>query len=50
MTHSEDVSRTRATQETQDFLLQRIDALQKRVQFLEAQNEVLEQELNIFHK
>tara|TARA_R110000787_G_scaffold11896_1_gene38824 strand:+ start:2068 stop:2226 length:159 start_codon:yes stop_codon:yes gene_type:complete len=47
MTHSEDVSRTRATQETQEFLLQRIDALKKRVQFLEAQNEVIEQEFNI---
>tara|TARA_R110000796_G_scaffold76166_4_gene170447 strand:+ start:471 stop:623 length:153 start_codon:yes stop_codon:yes gene_type:complete len=50
MTYSEDVTRTRATPETQEFLLHRIEALQKRVQYLEAQNEVLEQELNLFHK
>tara|TARA_R110001632_G_scaffold57007_2_gene139477 strand:- start:207 stop:365 length:159 start_codon:yes stop_codon:yes gene_type:complete len=47
MTHSEDVPRTRATQETQQFLLYRIEALQKRVEFLEIQNEFLEQEFNI---
>tara|TARA_R110001592_G_scaffold14653_1_gene65335 strand:- start:19267 stop:19425 length:159 start_codon:yes stop_codon:yes gene_type:complete len=47
MTYSEDVTRTRATEENQQFLLHRIEALQKRVEFLEAQNEVLQQEFNI---
>ena len=43
MTHSEDVTRTRATQETQEFLLQRIEALEKHVEFLSAQLEVAKQ-------
>tara|TARA_R110001632_G_scaffold95637_2_gene201777 strand:- start:13359 stop:13517 length:159 start_codon:yes stop_codon:yes gene_type:complete len=47
MTYSEDVPHNRATQETQEFLIHRIEALQKRVLYLEAQNEVLEQEFNI---
>mgnify|MGYP003666802410 FL=1 len=47
MTHSEDVSRTRATQETQEFLIHRIEAMEKeihklnqRIVFLEAVLEV----------
>tara|TARA_R110000822_G_scaffold37245_3_gene104425 strand:- start:576 stop:743 length:168 start_codon:yes stop_codon:yes gene_type:complete len=47
MTYSEDVPRTRATEETQEFLLQRIEAMDKeihklnqRIVFLEAVLEV----------
>lgn len=39
MTYSEDVRRT-ATYDTIDFLNMRIEALEKRVEFLEAQNEI----------
>jgi hypothetical protein len=40
MTHSEDVPRFRSAEQNQEFLLFRIDALQKRVEFLEAQSEI----------
>tara|TARA_R110000787_G_scaffold90648_2_gene191294 strand:- start:5157 stop:5297 length:141 start_codon:yes stop_codon:yes gene_type:complete len=39
MTYSEDVRRT-ATYDTIDFLNMRIEALEKRIEFLEAQNEI----------
>jgi len=39
MTYSEDVNRA-ASNETIDFLNARIDALEKRVEFLEALNEI----------
>ena len=39
MTYSEDVRRT-ATYDTIDFLNMRIEALEKRVKFLEGQNEI----------
>lgn len=39
MTYSEDVKRATST-ETVDFLNARIEALEKRVEFLEAQNEI----------
>ena len=39
MTYSEDVRRT-ATYDTIDFLNMRIEALEKRVEYLEAQNEI----------
>jgi|TARA_R110000772_G_scaffold18578_2_gene52520 hypothetical protein len=39
MTYSEDVKRT-ATYDTIDFLNMRIEALEKRIEFLEAQNEI----------
>tara|TARA_R110000782_G_scaffold27899_1_gene70280 strand:- start:3919 stop:4059 length:141 start_codon:yes stop_codon:yes gene_type:complete len=39
MTYSEDVKRT-ATYDTIDFLNMRIKALEKRIEFLEAQNEI----------
>jgi len=39
MTYSEDVRRT-ATYDTIDFLNMRIEALEKRVEFLEAKNEI----------
>ena len=39
MTYSEDVNRAAST-DTIDFLNARIEALEKRVEFLEAQNEI----------
>ena len=39
MTYSEDTNRATST-DTIDFLNARIDALEKRVEFLEAQNEI----------
>ncbi len=39
MTYSEDVNRASST-DTLDFLNARIEALEKRVEFLEAQNEI----------
>ena len=46
MTYSEDVNRAAST-DTIDFLNARIEALQKRVEYLEIQNEFLEKEFNI---
>lgn len=40
MTYSEDVNRI-ASNDTIDFLNIRINALEKRIEFLEAQNEIL---------
>ena len=46
MTYSEDVKRA-SSNETVDFLNARIEALQKRVKFLEEQNKWIENEFNI---
>ncbi len=46
MTYSEDVNRASST-DTLDFLNARIEALEKRVQFLELQNKWIENEFNI---
>jgi hypothetical protein len=46
MTHYEDVKRA-ATPTTIDFLNARVKALEQRVEYLEIQNEWLEQEFNI---
>ena len=46
MTYSEDVNRA-ASPDTIDFLNARIEALQKRVEYLETQNKWIEEEFNI---
>tara|TARA_R110000787_G_scaffold58611_1_gene133366 strand:- start:388 stop:549 length:162 start_codon:yes stop_codon:yes gene_type:complete len=46
MTYSEDVNRAAST-DTIDFLNARIEALQKRVEYLETQNKWIEEEFNI---
>ena len=43
MTHLEDLPRFRSAEQNQEFLLQRIDALEKHVEFLSAQLEVAKQ-------
>jgi hypothetical protein len=50
MTHSEDLPRFRSAEQNQDFLLFRIEALQKRVEFLEAQNEILQTNIEIYNQ
>ena len=50
MTHSEDLPRFSSAEQNQDFLLFRIDALQKRVEFLEALNEIYELDLKTQNK